>query len=543
MTKSSLPIWLRLTASISGTLVLALLALVVWQNSENHESAINQANDFASSMHQMTLAGLTGMMITGTVNQRDVFLDQIKQLDGVRNLGVIRSDAVINQFGAGKQAEHSADPADMEVMRSGKATQKIHSDSMGDYLQVIKPVIAQSNYLGKNCLTCHVVPEGTVLGVVSMKISLDKVNTAIASQRMKMTVAGSAVLVFLITITFISIRHFVTRPLESMTKSLSEIASGEGDLAHRLPIAKLDEVGRASQAFNNMMDKFAALVRQIGNTAGEVKNSVNGLVSVATQVSASSQEQQEKSALATRAVDAVACGVSSIASSAEQVRAQSHSNLDDSRRGHKNLESLLTSMNSVRDSVNGIVTSVKEFVASTQSITSMTRQVKDIADQTNLLALNAAIEAARAGEQGRGFAVVADEVRKLAEKSSSSANDIDSVTQQISGQSGQVMHAIEEGLRHLTKSQEDVSSVAEILERTAGGVAEVNVGVDQISNATVEQQVASQKASQNIEQIAEMAKTNTIAVDTVVDAARHLEALALGLGDAVGRFRLDAARA
>jgi methyl-accepting chemotaxis protein len=157
--------------------------------------------------------------------------------------------------------------------------------------------------------------------------------------------------------------------------------------------------------------------------------------------------------------------------------------------------------------------------------------------------LNAAIEAARAGEQGRGFAVVADEVRKLAEKSSSSANDIDSVTQQISGQSGQVMHAIEEGLRHLTKSQEDVSSVAEILERTAGGVAEVNVGVDQISNATVEQQVASQKASQNIEQIAEMAKTNTIAVDTVVDAARHLEALALGLGDAVGRFRLDAARA
>ncbi len=543
MNKSTLPIWLRLTASITATLVFALAAMLYWQNGENREAALNQAADFASSMHQMTLAGLTGMMITGTVAQRDVFLGQIKKLDGVRDLGVVRGGAVIKQFGPGVQIEQSTDPADLEVIRSGKVFQQIRSDAVGEYLQIIKPVIAQSSYLGKNCLTCHIVPEGTVLGAVSMKISLDKINDAIASQRLKMALSALMVLLFLMFLTFVFIRHFVTRPLESMTASLNEIARGEGDLSHRLPVTKLDEVGRASLAFNNMMDKFSGLVRQIGDTAGEVKKSVNGLVSVATQVSASSQEQQEKSALATLAVDAVASGVSSIASSAEQVRAQSHSNLDDSKRGHKNLESLLSSMNSVRDSVNGIVSSVKEFVASTQSITSMTRQVKDIADQTNLLALNAAIEAARAGEQGRGFAVVADEVRKLAEKSSSSANDIDTVTQRITGQSEHVMHAIEEGLRYLTKSQEDVTSVAEILERTSGGVAEVNIGVDQISNSTMEQQVASQRASQNIEQIADMAKTNTLAVDTVVDAARHLEALALGLGDAVGRFRIDAVRA
>jgi methyl-accepting chemotaxis protein len=537
----ALPIWLRLTVSITLVLTIALAAMFAWQNTENRSAALTQAEDFASSTHQMTLAGLTGMMITGTVNQRDVFLDQIKQLDGIRDLGVTRSDAVIKQFGPGTQSEQTTDPAAAEVVRTGKEMSKVQSDTVGEYLYVAKPIIAKTNYLGKNCTTCHIVPEGTVLGTVSMKISLDKMNAAMSGQRIKMALASVVLLAVVIALTYLLIRHLVTRPIESMTASLNEIASGEGNLAHRLPIAKMDEVGRASLAFNKMMDKFANLVRQISSTAGEVKKSVDGLVSVATQVSASSEEQQVKAAGATASVGAVVNGVASIASSAEQVRAQSHSNLDDSKRGNQTLSSLMVSMSSVKDSVNGIVNSVKEFVQSTQSITSMTRQVKDIADQTNLLALNAAIEAARAGDQGRGFAVVADEVRKLAEKSSNSANDIDHVTQQIAHQSTQVMSAIEEGLRHLVRSQEDVSSVAEVLERTAGGVAEVNVGVDQISDATQEQAVATQRASENIEQIAEMARTNTQAVNIVVSAAHELESLATGLADAVGRFRLQQA--
>jgi methyl-accepting chemotaxis protein len=168
----------------------------------------------------------------------------------------------------------------------------------------------------------------------------------------------------------------------------------------------------------------------------------------------------------------------------------------------------------------------------------MTRQVKDIAEQTNLLALNAAIEAARAGDQGRGFAVVADEVRKLAEKSSGSANDIDQVTQAITLQSSSLMTAIENGLNQLSRSHDDVNAVARVLERTAGGVAEVNAGIDAIGSATQEQQLASSDASSNIEQIAVMAKANTVSVQGVVLSAKHLESLANGLSAAVGKFQL-----
>ncbi|MEN3374412.1 methyl-accepting chemotaxis protein [Dechloromonas sp. ZS-1] len=536
--KHSFPIWLRLTIAITLTLLVALSAMFAWQNAENRAAALVQSQDTANSLHQMTMAGLTGMMITGTIDQREVFLEQIKQLDGVRDLNVARSEAVIKQFGPGKQGEIAQDPAAQEVIRSGKPFMQTQTDTVGEYLHVIKPVIAQSNYLGKNCVTCHAVPEGTVLGTVSMKVSLDKMNAAIFSQGIKMAIASLVMLGVVVSLTYLFIRAVVIKPIESMTHQLNEIASGEGDLAHRLPVTQMDEIGRASLAFNKMMDKFAALVGKISNTAGEVKRSVGGLVNVATQVEASSVEQQAKAAVATASVGAVVDGVSSIVSSADQVRHQSHANLDDSKRGHENLGSLVKSMDAVEKSVNGIVTSVRHFVDSTTQITSMTRQVKDIADQTNLLALNAAIEAARAGEQGRGFAVVADEVRKLAEKSSSSANEIDQVTQQITNQSTQVMSAIEEGLRHLTRSQEDVGSVASVLQRTSGGILEVNLGVDQISDATQAQQKATREVSESIGQIAEMAQMNTQAVNSVVDAARQLEDLAHGLADAVGRFRL-----
>jgi methyl-accepting chemotaxis protein len=423
-------------------------------------------------------------------------------------------------------------------MRTGKTIDRVESDASGEYLHIIKPALASSNYLGKNCITCHQVPEGTVLGVVSMKVSLDKVTAAIGAQRTKLAIVGTVICLVMFALIYLFVRRFVSLPLAAMTQGLNLIANGEGDLEHRLSVKKMDEVGHASLAFNQMMDKFSRLVRQISSTASEVRSSVGELVSVASKVSDSSREQQERSLGATKAVENVAAGVASIATTAEQVREQSHANLDDSKRGSESLVSLIASMDSVRGSVQGIVDSVHQFVSSTRSINSMTRQVKDIAEQTNLLALNAAIEAARAGDQGRGFAVVADEVRKLAEKSSGSANDIDHVTQEITAQSEQVMSAIETGLRRLDRSQEDVASVAKVLERAASGVAELNIGIDAIGNATNEQKLASSYASDNIEQIAVMAKANTEAVASVVVSAKRLETFADGLTATVGKFHL-----
>jgi methyl-accepting chemotaxis protein len=195
-------------------------------------------------------------------------------------------------------------------------------------------------------------------------------------------------------------------------------------------------------------------------------------------------------------------------------------------------------MNVVEIAVKEMADSVNNFVKNTEAITQMTREVKDIAEQTNLLALNAAIEAARAGEQGRGFAVVADEVRKLAEKSSRSATEIDAITAQLSAQSVAVRRSIEAGMAHLESSQAAVHSVSNVLEATNGSVTEVGHGLDAIASATDQQRRFSGDVENSIEAIAGMARQNSGTVEQTAGAAHDLKRLAEGLAALVGRFKV-----
>jgi methyl-accepting chemotaxis protein len=531
-------IWARLTLVIALTLVAAWSTMVLWTSKANKETAVEQARQFSLSMHEATMAGLTGMMITGTVGQREVFLDQIKQLSIIRDLRVLRGEAVSKIFGPGNAAENAApDVAEATALSSGKESFTLESDAKGEYLRVVRPTLASKNYLGKDCTLCHQVPEGTPLGVVSMKISLDSVNSAVSAQRLSSILAAIGISVPLLLFIWLFIRNFVTRPLDSMVSGLRDIASGEGDLTRRLVIRSQDEIGEASGAFNSMMEKFSALVRQVSESATNVSASARELSGSASQVAQSSSQQNVKSQAAAHAVELMADSILAIAQSSEHVHEQSRESLQRSQQGNSSLSQLIGEIRDVEVTVNEIADSVNQFVHSTEAITAMTRQVKEIADQTNLLALNAAIEAARAGEQGRGFAVVADEVRKLAEKSSASANEIDAVTRTLAEQSETVQRSIGNGLAHIASSQKSLNTVASVLSEASSSVIEVDRGMDEIAKATEAQRRTSDEVTSNIEAIAAMAQQNEASIDQTAAAAQHLEHLAAQLQDTVSRFK------
>jgi methyl-accepting chemotaxis protein len=534
---SDLKIWVRLTAAISIMLAIAGSAMIFWESYVNRQTAISQAREFSLSMHEATMAGLTGMMLTGTVGQREVFLDQIKQLSVIRDLRVIRGENVSKVFGPGNAKDAGAsDDIEKQVLSNGQEYSELQSDDKGEYLRVVRPALASKNYLGKDCISCHQVPEKTVLGAVSMKISLNHVNEAVAAQRLKSLLAALVVGIPLLAFIYLFIRNFITGPLDKMVAGLRDISSGEGDLTRRLEIRSKDEIGDAAEAFNKMMEKFSALVRHVSESAGQVSSAAHTLSNSAGQVAASSTQQDAKSSAAAMAVEQMLASIGSIAQGMEKVHEQSRESLRRSGEGNESLSRLIGEVGQVEATVKEIAESVTEFVRSTESITNMTRQVKDIADQTNLLALNAAIEAARAGEQGRGFAVVADEVRKLAEKSSASASEIDAVTHTLAQQAEVVRRSIESGLDHIASSQSSMNTVAEVLSSASTSVTEVGRGLDAIASATDEQRRVSGEVAQNIESIAAMSRDNAHAVEQTAASAQEMEALADKLQSTVGRF-------
>lgn len=535
---ADLKIWVRLTAAIWIVLALIWTGAIIWTTNVNRETAINQAKDFAQSIHEMTMAGLTGMMITGTVGEREVFLDQIKQLSVIRDLHVARSQAVVNLYGPDTKSTRELDALEQQVMKEGKPYVSVEREDGRSFLRVINPTNASKNYLGKDCIVCHQVPEGTVLGLVSMKVSLDSVESEVASFRLKIIGAALGALGALLLIIYFLTNHFVTKPLERLRRGLSDIARGEGDLTRRLPISGKDEVGQSSDVFNQMMDNFQQLVSQVRDAASQVSARVAALTENADRVAQSSRQQNEKSGDAASAVEQLVSSISAIAASAEHVQQQSQESLARANEGNRNLQTLLGEMDVVEKAVHEMAESVNSFVRNTESITLMTREVKDIAEQTNLLALNAAIEAARAGEQGRGFAVVADEVRKLAEKSSHSASEIDRITASLSAQSVAVRRSIEEGMHHLETSQAAVDAVSSVLQAANGSVAEVGHGLDTIAQATDQQRRVSGDVETSIEAIAGMARDNTGTVEQTAGAAHDLRRLAEGLANLVGRFKV-----
>jgi methyl-accepting chemotaxis protein len=314
--------------------------------------------------------------------------------------------------------------------------------------------------------------------------------------------------------------------------------SANGDLTARAKVHGKDEIGEAATAFNSLIEGFAGIIRQVNDSAGSVSNTAAQLSVSSAQIARGSQTQSEAAASTAAAVEEITVSINSVAANTEDVRKLSEKSLQQTQLGNKDVTAMIGEIGSVQDAVNQIAGSVKEFVDSTRAISGMTQQVKDIADQTNLLALNAAIEAARAGEQGRGFAVVADEVRKLAEKSAKSASEIDQVTNSLNLKSTQVEAVVQNGLRSLQATQEQVERVATVLTAAGEAVMQSSHGVSDIASSVSEQSLASTEIARNVEKIAQMSEENHAAVNSNSNDIVRLEGMAKELKTAVGRFRV-----
>ncbi|CAB1370738.1 methyl-accepting chemotaxis protein [Denitratisoma oestradiolicum] len=328
----------------------------------------------------------------------------------------------------------------------------------------------------------------------------------------------------------------ITEPINASVVIAEAIASG--NLTRRVPPGGRDEAGRLLAAFARMQDGLRSMVSGSQKSAQELSRAAEELTGAASQSASATESQSEAAAGMAAAVEEMSVSIDQVRDHARDAQAIAAAAGEESRSGGQVVHSSAEEMHQVSTAVNEAASTIRELENYSNEISAVINVIREVADQTNLLALNAAIEAARAGEQGRGFAVVADEVRKLAERTSESTHTIAMVIDKVQAGARRAAQEIESGVSRVNDGVNLAHQAGDSITGIQSGAERVGNAVADIVNALDEQANATQEIARGVERIASMAEENSASVRQTSNAADRLQALARELELSVERFHV-----
>ena len=367
-------------------------------------------------------------------------------------------------------------------------------------------------------------------------IYIDDIDTEF---RQSALVSGGISLVLLVALVFVGwlISSSILRQLGGEPADAANIMQkiADGDLT----------VSTGTPPEHSMLATLAKMVLSLKELVAGINQSSDQVVSSAEHISTASKEvataaglQVDATASIAAAIEELTVSSNHISDSARETRIESETSLRASTEGHTRVEQVTNAIQHIADTVSEASTRINALKEKANEVTSIASVIKEIAAQTNLLALNAAIEAARAGEQGRGFAVVADEVRKLAERTTTATSEIETMLAGIQSETATAVDIMQTALPEVAQGVElgvaastSLLSIEESSKRNLSRIGEV-------ADATREQSDASTSIAQRVEQIAQMVDETSATIRSTADTAEHLEVIAQDLKDKVRRFRM-----
>ncbi|MEO1278556.1 MAG: methyl-accepting chemotaxis protein [Planctomycetota bacterium] len=331
----------------------------------------------------------------------------------------------------------------------------------------------------------------------------------------------------------------ITRPIRALTDRLTEIAEGDGDLTQRADAKRSDELGALAQAFNKFVEKVQIIIISVRGATDEVTLSAREIAERGSGTADNLQKQQEQVYQITAAVEELAASIQQVADRTQVTNSQAGEAGNLAGEGSSTVTATISDMEQIADAVESTVASIEQLRTRSEDIGRITEVINDIADQTNLLALNAAIEAARAGEHGRGFAVVADEVRKLADRTTQATDEIAQSIAAIQEETVKAVDRTQVGRERVAAGRERASEAGESLQRISESTDRVVDLVSDISNSMSEQTSASDQISSSINSINEAISEATTGAQSSADSLDRLADKMGQVQQMIERFRLE----
>jgi methyl-accepting chemotaxis protein len=536
---------LSINAKINVAVVgvfLFVLVIALYHTAKNERELIltvveQQTKDAADSYFD----SINTMMLLGKMDKREIARNKVLSRPNVVDARIIRGKAISDMYGEGMGHEEIADELDRRAL-NGEQVIEITKTATGRELTVVNPVIATSKPLdeaGTTCLMCHpTASENMVVGAVRIAYSLDELDARVNSNLMGSMImylllftAGLSLIVYLL-------RRVVTSRINRLRRVFEEIEQ-DANLTHEIECTDLhDEIGGMARAFNSMLRKFRDSMHEVSSSTRLLTEAAERVASVSEETLNGVLTQQTETDMVATAMNEMNATVQEVATNAARTADASREAKSEATNGALVSTHALGGIAMLMGEIDEAAGVIQKLDTDSANIGMVLDVIKGIAEQTNLLALNAAIEAARAGEAGRGFAVVADEVRTLASRSQKSAEEIEKMIAKLQAGAREAVQAMEGSRAKAQESEEQVEAAAESLGMIAGEVSTINDMNTQIATAAEEQTAVAEEINRNISTITEVA-------DQTAEGARHsaqiseeLVKLAADLETLVSRFRI-----